>query len=241
MRARFAFETSLHREELVVLLKDFKTLRQGQEEGAIIDDVRSSIDAADLENFGKADKIAFKDNVTETPGVFSQEDGIWRARLIEPNVPVLQISIETLITQLTGYAKKVGKPLTLHNVHIVERGRKATIIEGIPLATRRDRFHYALSNQRLQFWIAIMGFVTTLLLLAATFPWEWRSYDWAQRENRVQLWFFSHLERLVGSAAITSVLAAVTFLSFWASLRNHTVKWVIPGREKRHEVRAQGV
>lgn len=173
---------------------------------------------------------------SESKGTLSVEHDVYVLRLLNPNLHLLQRACETFVAQIGEAAERNTKVVQFEGaIQIVEIGRKETIIQGQTLATKKDRLGYARGHNSVQFMTAWVGAIVLVVLLIATYPWGWRDFN-----SRPESWFFSVVEKLVGSVAVTSLVAYVHYRSFFASLREHTVRWSIPGGAEKHDIAPRG-
>lgn len=233
MRARFKFRLDCTDESLVGLFKESHWyVVDSDQQTQIIEEVRGSLDKSDTGHFDAAAKIVIKEALSESKGVISAEE-VHVARLLNDSVYGLQQACERLALLLSDYGHTRRKTLDFSGpVQIVEIGRKLTIIEGTPIATSRERWKYSRKQKATEFWISIAMFSLFVLLLIATYP-----YDWRNAKDTVQVWRFSVMEKFIGSVAVTGLVSLVQLVIFHRSLRRHTIRWEIPGPPEMQEVR----
>jgi hypothetical protein len=239
MRARVKLTTDSVKETVVGILKEhhwWPHFEQASPEAlTIVQEVRDSVEDGDEALFNSSDKVVLSHTPTETRGVLSLEHGVWVTRLLNPSIHLLQLACETFVAQVTEHAQRNHRRIAFVGpIQIVERKRKETIIEGQALATKADRTHYARSHRGLERRIAIGGLIVLGALVLATFPWSWRDLT-----SPGQTWLFSILEKLIGSIAVTSLLAWVQYRTFFGQLRDHTIRWSVPGEPDKRDIKPQ--
>jgi hypothetical protein len=237
MRARIKFTTDSVKDTLVGVLKDhtwWPHFDQGSDDALqIITEIRDSLEEGDVGLFDGTDKIILSHTPTESRGTLSREHDVWVIRLLNPNIHSLQLACATLVTQVVEHASRNHKKISFVGpIQIVERKRKETIIQGRTLATPQDRRAYARSHRGVEFSITLVGVVVLVALLFLTYPWSWRNLN-----NPQQTWIFSVFEKFIGSVAVTTLIAYVGYRSFLVSLREHTIRWSIPGEPETLDIK----
>lgn len=236
MRARIKFTSDVNKDLLIGILREHHWWphfgQNSAEAKRIITDVQDSLQENDIELFDGSEKVVLSHTPTESSGTLSLEHSVWVVRLLNPNVHLLQLSCETLVNQVVGYASLNHKKIVFVGpVQIVERNRKETIIDGRTLATQQDRMTYAKSHRPVEFLISWAGAATLVTLLLLTYPWSWRdpSIAW-------ETWLFSIFEKFIGSVAVTTLISYFQYRSFRNSLKDHAIHWSIPGEPERLDV-----
>lgn len=236
MRARIKFTTGSVRESLIGVLKEHLWLPPFSEDSQvaknIVNDVRTSIEEKDIPLFDSSEKIVIAHAGTDSNGVLSLEHEVWVLRVLNPSIHLLQSACQIFVMQVVDHAMRNHKAISFQGpIQIVERNRKETIIEGRTLATREDRISYARSYRGLEFRIALFGSIFLLGLLLFTYPWKW----W--QSTTTLEWIQAICEKFVGSIAVTALISYVQYRSFLASLRDHTIRWSIPGEPEKLDVK----
>jgi hypothetical protein len=236
MRARIKFTTDCVKDTLVGILKEhhwWPHFEQGSNDSAnIIAEIRDSLEEGDIGLFNGSDKIVLSHTPTESRGILSLEHNVWVIRLLNPNIHLLQLACQTLVTQVVEYASRNHKKISFVGpIQIVERKRKETIIEGKALATLSDRRAYARAHRGVEFRISLVGVCFLLTLLIVTYPWSWRHLD-----SPKQTWIFSVFEKFIGSVAVTTLISYFQYRSFLVGLREHTIRWSIPGEPEKLDI-----
>jgi hypothetical protein len=240
MRARLKLTTELYDENIIAALKEHLWWPDFSQDSAeaeqLFKEVEDSIDDEDVLTFGNSKKYAITHAASESRGAISLEHQVWVLRLLNSELHLLRLACETFVLQITEHASRNRKRITyVGPVQIVERKRKNSVIEGNTLATPQDRVNHARQHRRIEYWVSIGGTVVLVALLVATYPWAFRDFD-----NPRQTWFFSVLEKFIGSVAITTLMAFVQYRSYLASLRDHTINWSIPGEREQHRINPHG-
>lgn len=241
MRARVKFTTDSSKETLKGILIEHRWWPHfdqfSDEAKHVIAAVRDSVEEGDIALFDGAEKVVLSHTATESDGTLSLEHNVWVLRILNPNIHLLQLACETFVAQLIEHAVRNHRKIAFVGpIQIVERKRKETIIEGRTLATPSDRLAYARSHRGIEYRIAQGGTVVLVVLLALTFPWPWRDLA-----NVEQSWLFSVFEKFIGSVAVTTLIAYVQYRSFRRSLRDHTIRWSIPGEPEKLDIRSPAV
>lgn len=236
MRARAKFTTDSVRETLVGILKEHHWWphfdQDSDDASSLIAEVSDSVEEGDAALFAGSDKVVLTHTPTDSRGTLSLEHNVWVLRVLNPNIHLLQLACETFVAQLVEHATRNNKTIAFVGpIQIVERRRKETIIEGRTLATPEDRRAYARSHRGIEFLIAVGGAITLGALLLLTYPWSWWSEDATLR------WILSVGEKFIGSVAVTTLISFVQYRSFRATLREHTIRWSIPGEPERLDVK----
>jgi hypothetical protein len=201
----------------------------------LIQKVRDSVDPADADSFDRAVKLVVAHTPTEASGTLSLEHGVWVVRLLSENMHLLQLACEKLVLQLVEYVNRNKKTISFVGpIQIVEQKRKETIIEGQTLATAEDRLSFARSHKSVELWIVKLGVIVLVVLLLITYPWPIRDFT-----SHPQTWLFSVFEKFIGSVAVTALIAYLQYRYFFAELRDHTIRWSIPGAPEKHDVRTR--
>lgn len=239
MRARIKLKIDCVPDTLVGVLKEnhwWPQFEQTSQDGAqLLTEVRDSVNESDIMSFDQADKFVIVHTPTEAHGTLSSEHGVWVIRLFNDNMHLLQLACETLVLQLVKFANRNDRNIQfVAPIQIVEQKRKETIIEGGTLATPEERRAYARSHKSVEFFIARFGAIVLIVLLVVTYPWAFRTLG-----SQPQNWLFSIFEKFIGSVAVTSLIAYVQYRSFLAELRDHTIRWSIPGAPQKHDVKTR--
>jgi hypothetical protein len=237
MRARIKFTTDCVKDTLIGILKEQHWWPHFSQNSAdatkLVTEIRDSVEEGDIGLFEGSDKIVLSHTPTESRGTLSMEHNVWVIRLLNPNIHLLQLACETLVTQVVEYASRNHKKISFVGpIQIVERKRKETIIEGRALATAQDRRAYARSHRGVEFRIGQVGVVVLIVLLILTYPGPWRNLS-----DPRQIWMFSIFEKFIGSVAVTTLISYFQYRSFLASLREHTIRWSIPGEREKLDIK----
>ena len=243
MRARVKFSTNSVEETILGIMRENYWLPDfGQNSDRaqnLIEEVRGTVDDEDVELFNGTKKILLWHTPTECRGTLSCEHNVWVVRLLNSSVPWLQSASAMLVSQLVEHAnanrKTIGFPIP---IQIVERKSKQTIIEGLVLATFESRREYARSHRGVELRISKLGLGALVFLLVATCLWSlFDGSSWS--DTWPWPWFFSVLEKFIGSAAVTTVISYIQYRFFLQSLKDHTIRWNIPGDSEKLDVKAQ--
>lgn len=241
MRARIKFTTNCYEENLIAILKEHHWWpgfdQHSDAAQDIVRKVRDSLDDEDVNLFDSVKKIVLSHTATESYGTLTQEHDVWVVRLLNPSVQSLQRACSRLVTQLVDHAIAIGKCVEFADtIQIVERKRKEKIIEGETLETAEHRKAYARAHRRTEFRISQIGFATLVVLLILTAPWFGHL---ANAPAPWVAWGFSVLEKLIGSAAVTTVISFIQYQLFLQSLKSHTIRWFIPGEPQQIDLKPQ--
>jgi hypothetical protein len=239
MRARIKFTTTILKESLIGVLKENRwgphfdqTSPKGIE---IIKDVRGSLEETDEALFDESERILISHTGSESVGTLSLEQNVWVIRLLNKNIHALRLACETLVNNIVEYAGRNHQTIFFDGpVQIVERRSKQNVIEGQILATKAGQLEYARNHRGVEFTIGWAGALVLGALLFATYPWPFRDFN-----SHTQTWGFSVLEKLIGSVAVTALLAYFQYRSFLRSLHEATIRWSIPGAPEKHDIKAR--
>lgn len=239
MRARVKLTTDCVQETLVGILKENHWWPQfeqrSKEAEQLIQKVRDSVDPTDVDSYDKVQKLVIAHTPTEASGTLSLEHGVWVVRLLSEDMHLLQLACETLVLQLVEYVNRNKKKISFVGpIQIVEQKRKETIIEGQTLATAEDRRRFARSQKSVELSIVKLGVIVLVVLLIITYPWPIRDFS-----SHPQTWLFSVFEKFIGSVAVTALIAYLQYRFFFSELRDHTIRWSIPGAPERHDLKTR--
>lgn len=241
MRARAKFTTESVKETLVGILKEHHWwphyAQDSEEAKCLIAEVRDSVEEGDADLFDGSDKVVLSHTPTDSRGTLSLEHNVWVLRVLNPSIHLLQLACEIFVAQLVERATRNHRKIAFVGpIQIVERRRKETIIEGRALATPEDRISYARSHRGIEFRIAQGGAITLGILLLITYPWPW----WTA-ESATLTWVLSICEKFIGSVAVATLISYFQYRSFRGALRDHTIRWAIPGEPERLDVKPHSV